>query len=347
MKKLIVVSYNEDYDVGGLVRHIIKMFDNDNIKDMFNQHNFEIITSNYIKSNINYKKVSTDRCDATVKFVEDINEDEIQDYIMMGIHPYGLNTLLESKRKIKKISWINDPHYFANYVEKNGETVQDYSQNFDPYVLKNVDYLMTPSPIYFKNLNITEYDKKIVYFFYFLNEDFYEKTGNIDYQKRENKVVLSGCVGGGYLSRIEFDKLRNIESFRDIIYKIEHPGYKNNQHMTELKYYDELTKYKAAFVGHYKFPINFLLAKHIEVLMCGCLGFFEPNPLLESELGLIAYEHYIPCYDENSLIKDSNFYINWMNSEEGRKISENGKKYVRDKFGKKYVEKFIDFLKKL
>lgn len=45
--------------------------------------------------------------------------------------------------------------------------------------------------------------------------------------------------------------------------------------MTGVNYYNKLSEFKAAFVGHHDFPLNFLLAKHIEVLMCGCLGFFR------------------------------------------------------------------------
>jgi hypothetical protein len=73
------------------------------------------------------------------------------------------------------------------------------------------------------------------------------------------------------------------------------------------------------------------------------LAFFEPNDLLEKELGLKPFEHYIPCFDENGLIKDPNFYIDWISK--GGSIAENGKKYVREKFGNKYILEFIDFLK--
>jgi hypothetical protein len=142
---------------------------------------------------------------------------------------------------------------------------------------------------------------------------------------------------------MEFDKLRQTDSFKDVIYKIDHPGYENNDHMTELNYYNEISKYKAAFVGHHVFPINFILAKHIEVLMCGCLGFFEPNALLKDQLGLIEYVHYIPCFNEDGLIRDKDFYIKWINSEEGYKISLQGKEYVRNKFGKEYVKQLADF----
>ena len=337
MKKLIVLSASDNYDVGGLVRYLIKMFEKKDIIEIFNKNGFAIITSRHIKENIKLTEV---------EYIKSINMEEQNDYLIFGIHPYGLHTSISSENKIKKIAWINDPHYFAHFIERGGKIVQKFSDNYDPILIDKVDYLVTPSPIYFKNLNIKKYDEKIFYFFYFLDEDLYEITGNKNYKDRISKVVLSGAIGGGYLSRIEFDKLRKDIDFEKLIHKVDHPGYENNEHMTELKYYNELTKYKSAFVGHHDFPINFLLAKHIEVLMCGCLGFFEPNPLLKSELGLIEFEHYIPCFDNNGLIKDINFYYKWINSDEGEKISENGKKYVREKFGKNYIIEFIEFLKK-
>lgn len=345
MRKLIVLSESEDYDVGGLVRFLIKMFDREDIKDIFYENGFEIITSNRIKRDFGIEDLPQIKIEQ--EFIKKANEN-YSEYMIFGIHPYGVHQSFDYPNEIKKIGWLNDPHYLANFTERNGEKVQDFSKKFNPEILKKIDYLITPSPIYFKNLNITEYDEKLKYLFYFLDEDLYPKTGNIDYSDRLEKIVLSGCVGDGYLSRIEFDKLRSKEVFKDLIYKIDHPGYQNNKHMTELNYYDELTKYKAAFVGHYKPPIDFLLAKHIEVLMCGCLGFFEPNPLLEIELGLIEFEHYVPCCDENGeVIKDESFYIKWMNSEEGKRISEKGKEYVRNRFGKKYIKEFIDLLKKI
>jgi hypothetical protein len=338
MRKLIVLSAGDDYDVGGLVRYLIKMFENPDIIKLFNENGFEIITSKIIKEELN--KTETE-------FLQNIKENEIENYLIFGIHPYGMHTSINSNTKIKKIAWINDPHYFAHYVDRGNKIVQNYYETYDPTHLNQIDYLVTPSPIYFKNLNINKYDEKIKYFFYFLNEDIYNLTGNLSYGQRLDKIVLSGAIGGGYLSRIEFDKLRLDITFNTIIDKVTHPGYKNNKHMTELNYYNELTKYKAAFVGHHSFPINFLLAKHIEVLMCGCLGFFEPNVLLEKELGLIESKHYVSCFDENGLIKDPEFYTNWMKSEKGIEIAKNGKKYVREKFGKNYIKEFIDFLQKI
>jgi len=114
--------------------------------------------------------------------------------------------------------------------------------------------------------------------------------------------------------------------------------------MTEINYYNKLSKFKGAFVGHLLFPINYLVAKHIEVLMCGCLGFFEKNPLLKDELGLIEFEHYIPCSDDNgNLIKDEKFYIDWI--EKGNEIALKGSLYVREKFGENYIDEYLKIIK--
>ena len=40
MKKLIVLSLNDDYDVGGLVRYLIRMFEDESVKDIF-ENKFE------------------------------------------------------------------------------------------------------------------------------------------------------------------------------------------------------------------------------------------------------------------------------------------------------------------
>jgi len=336
MKKLIVISHSDDYTVSGTIRYLIKMFYDPKIVELFNQNGFEIITSKFIKESLNITEIDY------LKSIENTD-----DYLIFGIHPYGLDTSINSGTKIKKIIWQDDLHYFAHYEEREGISVQLYSKKYDPKYLKDIDYMITPSSVYFKNLGITKYNDKIIDLFYFLNEDLFSITGNQNYEDRINQVVLSGVLGGGYVSRTEFDSLRSEKDFDELIYKIPHPGYTNNEHMTELNYYNELTKYKSAFVGHYIFPINFLLAKHIEVLMCGCLGFFEPNPLLKEQLGLVEWLHYIPCYDENGLIKDVNFYKQHINSDKGKKIASNGREYVRREFGKKQIIKLINFLKKV
>lgn len=338
VKKLIVISQSDNYDVGNLVRYLIKMFDDIHIRDLFFKKGFDIVTSNYIKNSLLMTEQS---------FLQSLENEDTSDYLIFAIHPYGMHISIEYAKKIKKVIWLNDPHYLSYYTERNGQSVQLFSDKFNPPFLSDIDYLVTPSSIYFENLKITKFGDKIIDFFYFLDESLYELTGNINYKERENKIVLSGAIGSGYKSRFDFNQLSYDKKFENLIFKINHPGYEDNQHMTGLNYYNQLTNFKSAFVGHHVFPINFLLAKHIEVLMCGCLGFFEPNPLLKSQIGLIEFKHYIPCFDENGLITDDKFYIDWMESEEGEKIANDGKEYVREKFGKEYIQEFIDFLTQL
>lgn len=328
MKKLIVLSLSDDYNVSSTIRYIIRMFYDNWIIEKFKKNGIEIVTSKYIKEVLNKSEVN---------YLKEINSNE--SCLIFGIHPYSWEMAIEHCSGIKKIIWQDDLHYFANFADRKGKSVQEYSEKYDIKSINDISFIVTPSSIYFKNLGI-ETDK-LVDFFYFLDERYYVEN---KFENRKDAIVLSGVVFNGYNSRLEFDKLRNEDSFKNLIYKIEHPGYKENKHMTELNYYNELSKYKGAFVGHHCFPLNFLLAKHIEVLMCGCLGFFEPNPLLKEQLGLLEYVHYIPCFDENGLIKNPNFYLNWINSDEGHEISIRGKEYVRNNFGKEYVKKFTDFL---
>ena len=334
--KLVVLSESDDYTVSSLIRYLIKMFYEDSVIEIFKELGIEIITSNYIKNVLNKTE------DIFLKEIENK-----EDYLILGIHPYGWETAIKSGCGIKKIMWQDDLHYFAHFIERDGEIVQRFSKKYEPIYIKDVDYLMTPSSIYFENLKINEFDDKIVDFFYFLNEKNYQYIDESKFENRIDGVVLSGDVVKGYDSRVEFNNLRQNILFKDLVYKIEHPGYENNEHMTELNYYKELSKYKAAFVGHYVYPLNFLLAKHIEVLMCGCIGFFEPNSLLKEQLGLIEYVHYIPCFDENVLIKDDSFYRKWIESDEGYMIAKQGKEYVRKKFGNDYIREFANLISKM
>ena len=70
--KLIVLSQSDNYDVGGLVRYIIKMFEKNDIKELFEKSGFEIITSNYIREHTNYSEI---------EFIQSIDKSEYDDYL--------------------------------------------------------------------------------------------------------------------------------------------------------------------------------------------------------------------------------------------------------------------------
>lgn len=143
---LLVLSQSDNYDVGGLVRYLIKMFDSDDIIEIFKSNEINIITSKYIKNVL----MKSDE-----EYLSEIGNNE--NYLIFGIHPYGLQTSINYAKNIKKIAWLNDPHYLAHFIERSGEIVQNYSKKYDSVFMDKIDYLITPSMIYFKNLGIDFY----------------------------------------------------------------------------------------------------------------------------------------------------------------------------------------------
>jgi hypothetical protein len=344
MKRLIVIHHlDENYDVGGLVRFLIKIFNDENYKkNLMDVYGIETTTSRDI-----YQKYHSNNVEYLNKASTSKSSDDI---VVFGIHPFGIHIIETCAnflgQKIKKIGWTNDPHYFAYTVEQDSQKVKKYSKKIFPIKsLEILDYLVTPSSIYFDNLGIDEYRHKIIDIFYFLNTTLLSNLSDKKYEDRTPKIILSGAIGG-YSSRSLFNELReNDVKFKNLIYKLNHPGRKNNGHMTEANYYNKLSEFKGGFVGHHDFPLNYLLAKHIEVLMCGCLGFFEPNPLLKSQLGLQEYIHYIPCYKDGKIIDDASFYGDWLKN--GENIAKQGKEYVLREFGDKQIMKLFNFLNKV
>ncbi len=349
MKKLIVLHHPDyEYDIGGLVRALLRLFNTEKYRTiLLEKYKLEVITSIDILHKINKTK------NDVVYYINEINNCgiDLQDSIVLGIHPNGLchadRITFETKKikNIKTVAWINDPHYFAYFVKDRklqDIAVQEYTKNYDPLFLEKLDYLLSPSLIYFENLNITKYNSKLVDMFYFLPPDCLEHNFS-GYTSRKNQIILSGARGKNYISRVQFRDLKaKTETFNNLIYVLNSPGYKNNEYMTEMNYYNKLSEYKGAFVGHHAFPLNYLLAKHIEVLMCGCLGFFEPNPLLESQLGLKEFVHYIPCYSNGKMIEDNKFYEQWL--EHGETIAKQGQQHVIENFGEKQIYKLFSFL---
>ena len=70
------------------------------------------------------------------------------------------------------------------------------------------------------------------------------------------------------------------------------------------------------------FPIDFHLCKLWEMMLSGCLAFVEPKDILQTDLGLIPYVHYVPMLidENNKLIIDIEYYNKYLGTEEGFKI---------------------------
>lgn len=341
LRKLVVLHHMPtDYNVNNLIRFLIGMFNDARYrKILLEKYNLEVITTVDVQSNLNMDNG---------EFVEFItNKESCANLIILGIQPGGFLYMkkISNLDGIKLIAWQDDLHYFSKFSVDEQTSIQKYVGKFTSEILDKMDYLITPSAVYIKNLELENYYGKVVDLFYCLNPDWFDIFKDKPYENRLDKIILSGAVGGGYKSRIMFNGLKSKSAeFNDFIYKLEHPTKKKKSNMFGLNYYNKLSEFKGAFVGHYDFPINFCLAKHIEVLMAGCLGFYEPNPLLQTQLGLKEFEHYVPCYKDGNLIEDIEFYKNWIQSSEGKDIAKRGQEYVMENFGSKQIDKLFLFL---
>lgn len=254
--------------------------------------------------------------------------------IFLGFHPVPFQPFIRYNKELKKyanvqtILWQDDLHAYFKTPESKKKL--DYA-----------DHIITPSPVYFQNIH-PEFLPKTSFFFY--SADFAENEQfSVNWKKRSDKIILSGCVNKGYLIRSNIiNEMKKNKKFGEICYFLEKPRVKEYEYNGDkvlsygINYYKELGKFKGAFFGYYEYPKNFNLAKIVEILSMGCIGFFEYSPLLEKELGLISMEHYIPCTnrEDGKLITDVEYYKYYLENRDGKGkiIAENGQEYVRKHF---------------
>lgn len=236
------------------------------------------------------------------------------------------------RNNIKTIFWMDDLHFPCENSDNSDRLVKDKIDEDERF--KNCTLIFSPSVDYFKNIE-SRLIYKSKFLFYFFDENFInEYNPSVTFSKRTNKILLSGKINElSYPNRKQM--FTNYYYNNDIFDYLEHPGYKKEKHnIIHKDYYDKLSSYKGAIVGLAKFPVNFLLAKIIEVLGCGCLGFFEKSPLYEERLGLKEYIHYIPVdIDNEGKVSFLNFEYKYIiDSKEGQEIAQNGYDYVKKNF---------------
>lgn len=310
-------------------------------KQYFNNINIIDFPKKY-NQKFNYFKVETYN-EYFINYInKNINLNEKN--LLIGYGPWGFNVLFNENINLNKncyrIIWQDDLHYFYKKKTDIFEVNNNLSK-FKDDILDKCDLILTPSPIFFKNIN-SDYLKKTKFYFYGLDRyDPYFKSLK-PFNERKNKILLSGNISGKtYPSRKFIQKkiLRNTSKnnlFKKHFEYLPHPGYisSNNYDIQKIqyKYYDIIQDYKVAFIGLARKPINFLLSKIIETLYCGTLALIEKTPLLQEELGLIDGTHYISVEFNESLLLSEELVLDFFNNPKYQKIAENGKNFAIKNF---------------
>lgn len=245
-----------------------------------------------------------------------------------------INNIIQ-ELNIKCIFWMDDLHYARDNIDTDIRYIKS-------------DIILSPSILYFDNIK-HDFFQKTKFLSYFFDEDIIDNYNpNNDFDTRTNKIILSGKINNNYLSRKQM--ISNINKNNDLYDILIHPGYYNMTHdIYHINYYNELSKYKGALFGLANFPINFLLAKVIEILGCGCIGFFEYSDQYDIQLGLEEWIHYVPIYKENNtLIFENENYNTIINSDVGKEIALNGYNYIKENYNSiTFINNVIKIIKEL
>ena len=259
-----------------------------------------------------------------------------------GSYILTIDEYIESikRNNIKTIFWMDDLHYPCNNISNKDR--MDIEKIDNDIRFLNSTLILSPSIDYFINIK-SKLINKSKFIFYFFDENIIERYNpDENFINRKNKVVLSGKINNlSYKSRKQI--YANYYNNKNLFDYIEHPGYKNLKHNCyHHNFYGKLSEYKGAILGLGCYPINFLLAKVIEILGSGCIGFFEESKLYFERLNLIENIHYISIKkNENNLVFHNKRIFNILNSEFGEKISKNGYNFVKNKFNSKTFSKKI------
>lgn len=235
-------------------------------------------------------------------------------------------------KKCKLFMWLDDLHSFHEFpTHTNFMTGKNYTICKDRK-LDLIDLILSPSKHYFHSIG-SPYVDKTIFYFYSLNESWYHEITMDNFLERNPKILLSGARSAYPLRKQIHDMSKN--DFVSLVNVLESPGYDRTVHeffsKVGLEYLKTISTYKGAFFTYAKKPLDFNLAKIIEILMCGTLGFFEYSPLLENELGLKKFVHYVPITNEDgTLITDEKYYLHYM--EIGQSIARKGCEYARKNF---------------
>jgi hypothetical protein len=337
-------------------------------KKIFNDNNIEILyfydlleqNKKFKYENIeeNYKYSENDLITEYKKDCIELRNKIINnylDYILVGLEPIGFDQIANYNLPNKKILSIYDPHGFYLVKNKNN-TIFDKEHIFNDARLDEVNLIISPSILYFKNINSNYFNKcKFISFSYNQENNKIFSIQNFEsFFNRKKLILLQGASGNDYkfrklLSIIknklnesinfinDFINFDNRDVFCELLDILPYSRYNRSNliynYDAGLKYLQTLSQYQGSFIFFAVFPINFILAKVFEVMLAGCIAFIEPNDSLKNDLGLIEYEHYVPVLMmNNKMVLDINYYNKYIGTEEGLQIAKNGFNYIKNNF---------------
>lgn len=283
-------------------------------------------------------------------------------YILIGLEPIGFDQITNFNLPNKKILSMYDPHgFYLIQNRKNTDTdkvrtIFDKEHIFNDARLNEINLIVSPSILYFKNINSNYFNKC-----HFISFSYNEENNKIfsiqkfdSFFNRKMLIVLQGSLSGVYKYRHalhiikkklnesikfinNFIHLDNIDVFCKLLDILPYSRYNRSNSLYNddagLKYLQTLSQYQGSFIFFAIFPINFILAKVFEVMLAGCIAFIEPNESLKNDLGLIEYEHYVPVLmTDNKMVLDINYYNKYLGTEEGLQIAKNGFNYIKNNF---------------
>ena len=353
-------------------------------KLIFNNYNIEILyfydlleqTKKFKYEDIeeNYKYNETNLIEEYKKDCIEIRKKIIAnytDYILVGFERIGFYQITNQKLPNKKILSMYDLQgFYVSINEKN--TVYDKEHIFTHKILDEVDLIVSPSVLYFKNINSIYINKS--HFISFSYNDKNNKLFDIQnfnsFFNRKKLIVLQGCSNTLYkyrniLFRIknnlnksknfinDFIYFDNISKFCELFEFVNYSRYNRTNTLYNdypgLIYLQSLSRYQGAFIFFAIHPVNFILSKIFETMLAGCIAFIEPNESLKNDIGLIEYEHYVPVLmSNNKMVLDINYYNKYIGTEEGLRIAKNGFNYIKNNFtDNKIALNYINILSKI
>lgn len=352
--KINSVQYMKDHDIE--IVPLIDFLDDINLKYELRDYN---LCQKYInKENVNQiDNILKNFRSCINKLIEEIKTtNKYDNCIIYGIQPAGSDYFLNSNydilknKNIKVIMYCDDLHGYS--MANNGLTTADINTQIDKNKLKFKDsridrcsYVLSHGASFFDYIDV--YTEKTKLYFAPVDDINFSMYTPENFFQRENKILFSGAIGRYPLRRLLCSKICEGNPTALQYYKhMKHPG--NNLSIDSCKtgglytYYIEISKYKGAIVGYHEKPLNYLLYKTFEILVCGTLLFSEEIDMME-QIGMKKFVHYVPISAEN--LCDAEYLAKYLNSQDGKQIAINGHKFVGEYLSiKKNLDFFIEMI---